>query len=224
MPSILNVLTHLITILLLLFVSISYTNAEKFEIAQVRYGGGGDWYGDQTAVSNWLKLLKQRLGMDVASQRVVVRLTDRNLYRYPFLYLVGHGNVLLSGKEVNILREYLSSGGFLFVNDDYGLDVSFRRELRKVFPKKKLKPIPNDHLIYHCFYDLKGLPKIHQHDGNPAQGYGLFHQGRLIVFYAYSSDIGDGLEDRKIHPDDPPYLRQQAAQMAVNIITYVLTH
>ncbi|MEE2910670.1 MAG: DUF4159 domain-containing protein [Candidatus Poribacteria bacterium] len=219
-----NRLTHIVVIFLLLFVLIVSPNAEKFEIAQIRYGGGGDWYGDQTAVSNWLRILKKRLGMNVSNQRVIVRLTDRGLYQYPFLYLVGHGNIQLSTAETKSLREYLNSGGFLFVNDDYGLDVSFRREIKKVFPKKQLKPIPNDHPIYHCFYDLKGLPKIHQHDGDPAQGFGLFHDGRLVVFYAYSSDIGDGLEDKKIHPDDPPHLRQQAARMAVNIITYVLTH
>ena len=121
-----NRLTHIVVIFLLVFVLIVSPNAEKFEIAQIRYGGGGDWYGDQTAVSNWLKILKKRLGMNVSNQRVVVRLTDRNLYRYPFLYLVGHGNIQLSTAEIKSLREYLSSGGFLFVNDDYGLDASFR--------------------------------------------------------------------------------------------------
>ena len=178
------ILSHLAVALLLLTVTAS---AEKFEIAQIRYGGGGDWYGDQTAVSNWLKLLRQRLSMETAEERVVLRLTDRNLFRYPFLYLVGHGNISFSSKENKALRQYLTRGGFLFVNDDYGLDQSFRREIKKVFPQQKLQPIPNDHPIYHCFYDLRGLPKIHQHNGDPARGYGLFHQGRLVVFYAYSA-------------------------------------
>ena len=215
------ILSQLVVALLLLTVTVS---AEKFEIAQIRYGGGGDWYGDQTAVSNWLKLLRQRLGMEAAEERVVLRLTDRNLFSYPFLYLVGHGNISFSSKESQALRQYLTRGGFLFVNDDYGLDQSFRREIKKVFPQQKLQPIPDDHPIYHCFYDLRGLPKTHQHDGDPAQGYGLFHQGRLVVFYAYSADIGDGLEDRKIHPEDPLHLRELAAKMALNLVAYVMTH
>ena len=215
------ILSHLAVALLLLTVTAS---AEKFEIAQIRYGGGGDWYGDQTAVSNWLKLLRQRLSMETAEERVVLRLTDRNLFSYPFLYLVGHGNISFSSKESQALRQYLTRGGFLFVNDDYGLDQSFRREIKKVFPQQKLQPIPNDHPIYHCFYDLRGLPKIHQHNGDPARGYGLFHQGRLVVFYAYSADIGDGLEDHKIHPEDPPHLRELAAKMALNLVAYVMTH
>ena len=112
----------------------------------------------------------------------------------------------------------------MFVNDDYGLDKSFRREMKRVFSDKNLEPIPNNHDIYHCFYDLPGLPKIHKHDGEPAQGFGIFHEGRMVVFYAYSADIGDGLEDQKIHPDDSPRLRELAAKMAVNISVYALTH
>ena len=115
-------------------------------------------------------------------------------------------------------------GGFMFVNDDYGLDKSFRREMKRVFPDRNLEPIPNNHDIYHCFYDLSGLPKIYEHDGEPAQGFGVFHEGRMVVFYAYSADIGDGLEDQKIHPGDSSALRELAAKMAINISVYALTH
>jgi len=208
----------------LILIGLTYGTGEKFVVAQIRYGGGGDWYGDQTAVSTWLKFLRSRVGIETARDRIIIKLTDRDLYQYPFLYLVGHGNVRFSAKEVELLRSYLMRGGFMFVNDDYGLDKSFRREMKRVFPDRSLEPIPNNHDIYHCFYDLSGLPKIHEHDGEPAQGFGVFHEGRMVVFYAYSADIGDGLEDQKIHPDDSPTLRELAAKMAINISVYALTH
>lgn len=215
--------------LLLLSVSsllfgLAYGIGDKFVIAQVHYGGGGDWYGDRTAISNWLKLLRRRTDVETANDRVTVKLTDRELYQHPMLYIVGHGNIRFSEKEIDALRHYLIHGGFLFANDDYGLDKSFRREMRRVFPNQEFQPIPNSHLIYHCFYDLPGLPKIHEHDGDPAQGFGLFHEGRMIVYYAYSSDIGDGLEDLEVHPNDTPEVRELAAKMAVNIAIYALTH
>lgn len=210
---------------LVLVIGSAQSAGEQFVIAQVQYGGGGDWYGDQTTIANWLKILRIRTDIEAAEERVIVKLTDRNLYQYPMLYIVGHGNIRLAEEEVEALRFYLTHGGFLFVNDDYGLDESFRREMRRVFPNQSLQPIPNSHLIYHCFYDFpNGLPKIHEHDGEPAQGFGLFHQGRMVVYYVYSSDIGDGLEDPQVHPNDTQQARELAAQMAVNIAVYVLTH
>ncbi len=210
---------------LVLLIGSAQSAGEQFVIAQVQYGGGGDWYGDQTTIANWLKILRIRTDIEAAEERVIVKLTDRHLYQYPMLYIVGHGNIRLAEEEVEALRFYLTHGGFLFVNDDYGLDESFRREIRRVFPNQSLQPIPNSHLIYHCFYDFpKGLPKIHEHDGEPAQGFGLFHEGRMVVYYVYSSDIGDGLEDPKVHPNDTQQVRELAAQMAVNIAVYVLTH
>ena len=165
-----------------LLIGSAQSAGEQFVIAQVQYGGGGDWYGDQTTISNWLKILRARTDIEAAEERVIVKLTDRNLYQYPMLYIVGHGNIRFTKKEVEALRFYLTHGGFLFVNDDYGLDESFRREIRRVFPDQSLQPIPNSHLIYHCFYDFpNGLPKIHEHDGEPAQGFGLFHKGRMVV-------------------------------------------
>lgn len=193
-------------------------------IAQVHYGGGGDWYGDATVIKNWLRLLRNRTDIETAKERVIVKLTDRTLYQYPMLYLVGHGNIRLTEGEVEALRSYLEGGGFLFVNDDYGLDESFRREMRRVFPEQALQPIPNTHLIYRCFYALRGLPKVHEHDGEPAQGFGLFHDGRMVVYYAYSADIGDGLEDADVHPGDTAEVRELAAKMAVNIAVYALLH
>ncbi len=193
-------------------------------IAQVHYSGGGDWYGDATVIKNWLRLLRTRTDIETAEDRVILKLTDHTLYQYPMLYLVGHGNIQLTEAEVEALRDYLMNGGFLFANDDYGLDKSFRREMQRVFPEQELQPIPSTHLIHRCFYELNGLPKIHEHDGEPAQGFGLFHDGRMVVYYAYSSDIGDGLEDADVHPEDTPQVRELAAKMAVNIAVYALTH
>ena len=217
--------TLYIVLSMALVIEPAHSAGEKFVIAQVQYGGGGDWYGDQTTISNWLKILRTRTDIEVAEERVIVKLTDRNLYQYPMLYIVGHGNIRLTQEEIEALRFYLTHGGFLFVNDDYGLDEGFRREIRRVFPNQSLQPIPDSHLIYHCFYDLpNGLPKIHEHDGKPAQGFGLFHDGRMVVYYVYSSDIGDGLEDPQVHPKDTPQVRELAAKMAVNVAVYVLTH
>ncbi len=217
---------HLIvTCCLLFWLTIGTQNAgEPFTIAQVQYSGGGDWYGDPSAIGNWLRILRERTDIETADDRVILKLTDHALYQYPMLYLVGHGNIRLTDSEIEALRRYLTQGGFLFANDDYGLDKSFRREIRRVFPEQELQPIPNSHPIYHCFYDLPGLPKIHEHDSEPAQGFGIFHDGRMVLYYAYSADIGDGLEDPRVHPDDTPQVRELAAKMAVNIAVYVLTH
>ena len=210
--------------IMLFFTAVGVRNADElFTIAQVQYSGGGDWYGDPSAIGNWLRILRERTDINTADDRVILKLTDHVLFQYPMLYLVGHGNIRLTESEVVALRKYLINGGFLFVNDDYGLDKSFRREMSRVFPDQVLQPIPNNHHIYQCFYDLAGLPKIHEHDGEPAQGFGLFHNGRMVVFYAYSADIGDGLEDARIHPDDTPEVRELASKMAVNIAVFVLT-
>ncbi len=203
--------------------AISGASGAPITIAQVQYSGGGDWYGDATVIKNWLRLLRERTDSETATERAVLKLTDPTLYQYPMLYLVGHGNIGLTESEVEALRAYLMNGGFLFANDDYGLDESFRREMQRVFPEQTLQPIPNTHLIYRCFYELDGLPKIHEHDGHPAQGFGLFHEGRMVVYYVYSADIGDGLEDAAVHPDDTPQVRELAAKMAVNIAVYALT-
>ena len=194
-----------------------------FAIGQVHYGGGGDWYSSTSSIANGLREVRVRLGMPTEDQARTVRLTDRDAYRTPLLYINGHGNMRLTEMEAQSLRRHLTGGGFLFVNDDYGLAESFRREIAKVFPDASLVALPSTHLIYHSFYDLPGLPKIHEHDGDPAQGYGIYHGGRLVVFYAWSSDIGDGLEDFSVHKD-PVRVREAAIRMAVNIVSYVLTH
>jgi len=191
-------------------------------IAQLQYGGGGDWYANPSGLPNLLRAIRERTGLPVSEQPAKVKLTDASLWTYPYLYMTGHGNVRFTGEEVEILRRYLLSGGFLHVDDNYGLDESFRREIKRVFPDKELVEIPADHPIYQSLYEFpKGLPKIHKHDGKPAQGFGIFHEGRLILFYSYESDLGNGWEDADVH-GDPPEAREAALRMGINLFLYAL--
>jgi hypothetical protein len=192
-------------------------------IARMQYGGGGDWYVGPSTLPNLLQEIRTRTGVPVASQPVTVRPTDPHLWRYPFLFMSGHGNIRFTDEELVVLRRYLTSGGFLLADDCYGMDESFRREMRRLFPDKELVEIPSDHPIYHSFYRFPdGLPKIHEHDGKPPQGFGIFHEGRLVVFYVYESDLHDGWEDPEVH-GDPPELRETAFRMGVNIFMYALS-
>ena len=197
--------------------------APEVRIARLHYEGGGDWYCDPSSLPNWLTLFQARTGIPTAETDVVVTLDSEDLYSYPFLYVSGHGRIALDEGDLAELRRYLDAGGFLYADDNYGLDASFRDMVAHLFPENDLEPIAGNHPIYHSFYELPGLPKIHQHDGEPARGYGVFRNGRLVLFYSYSSDIGDGLEDPAVH-GDPPEVREAAAKMAVNILMYALTH
>jgi hypothetical protein len=198
--------------------------AEEYgiRIARLKYSGGGDWYSDPSSIPNWLKEFEKRTGVMTQNEEKVVSLFDEDLRAYPFLYLTGHGDVRATPDELKILRDYLESGGFLYADDNYGLDKSFRTLVRQLFPEKELERLPNSHPIYHVFYDLPGLPKIHEHDGKPPEGLGVTVDGRLVLFYTYESDIGDGLEDPRVH-NDPPDKRELAVQMAVNILMYAIT-
>lgn len=158
----------------------------------------------------------------MAERPARVRPGDPDLWRYPYLYITGHGNIRFTDAEVRALRRHLTTGGFLHVDDNYGLDASFRREVRRIFPEHELVPIPASHPVYHVMYDFpEGLPKIHEHDGKPAQGFGIFHNGRLVVFYSWESDLGDGWEDADVH-GDPQELREAAFRMGVNLFLYAL--
>jgi hypothetical protein len=195
-----------------------------FTIARLKYSGGGDWYWGRSAVPNMLEFLKRNTNILVNQEEIWISVMDKELFHYPFLFLTGHGNIKFTEDEVERLNNYLTHGGFLFANDSYGLDEAFRREMKRVFPDKELLELPFDHGIYHCYYDFhNGLPKIHQHDGKPAQGFGIFHQKRLVVFYVYESDISDGWEDPQVHKD-PREKRDAALKMGVNIITWALLH
>lgn len=192
-------------------------------IARVHYDGGGDWYANPSSLPNLLYEIGRRSTIRVSPRPVQVQLTDPDLADFPYLYLTGHGNISLSEREVEGLRDHLLGGGFLHADDNYGLDASFRRELARVFPDAELTEVPLDHPVYHIRYPFpNGLPKIHEHDGQPAQGLGVFIEGRLVVFYSYQSDLGDGWEDAAVH-DDPPDLREQAIRMGVNLFLYALS-
>jgi len=195
-----------------------------FVVARLKYDGGGDWYGNPSSLPNLAQALRDRTPVPVdRTEEARVSLMDEELFNYPFLYMNGHGNVHLSEAEVERLRRYLTSGGFLFADDNYGMDPSFRREIARVFPDRKLVDVPFEHPIYHCFYEFPhGPPKIHEHDGKPPEGLGIFDGNRLVVFYTYESDIGDGIEDAGVH-NDPPEKREAAMKMAVNVVMYALT-
>lgn len=197
-------------------------DASRAHIARIRYGGGGDWYDDPSSIPNWLKEFETRTGIPTAKSEMVIELGDPGLFAHPFLYMTGHGNVKLTVEELERLREYLLGGGFLYADDCYGMDPSFRKMVKELFPEHELKLLPLDHPIYHCFYDLEGPPKIHEHDKKPPQGFGVTDGDRLMIFYTYESDIGCGLEDADVH-HDPPEKREEAARMAVNVLYYSLT-
>jgi hypothetical protein len=193
-------------------------------VARLKYGGGGDWYANPTSLPNLLMALKTRTEIDVASEPATVSPGDEALFLHPILHMTGHGRVAFTDPEAANLRRYLERGGFLWADDNYGMDRYFRAAMSKVFPEASLVELPFDHEIYHSFYRFpQGLPKIHEHDGGPPHGYGIFHEGRLVVFYSFNTDIGDGLEELEVH-NDPPEKHEAALRMGVNIVVYALTH
>ena len=199
------------------------SSAQEFTIARVQYGGGGDWYCDPSSIPNLLEYLRSNTHMSKASKEVRIKLTDSNANQFPYLYITGHGNIRFSNNEIIALRSILSNGGFLHADDNYGMDKSFRREMNRVFPEKDWVELSFDHEIFHSYYDFpNGLPKVHEHEGKPPQGLGLFNDERLIIFYTYESDLGDGWEDIDVHKD-PQYIREAALKMGINIIWLALT-
>ena len=210
-------------ILATLFVGLSILPAQAFSIARIHYGGGGDWYGNPSSLPNLLTYIQENTSIAVNPKEARVKLTDPDLYSHTFIYMTGHGNIRFSEDEVGMLHTYLLKGGFIHADDNYGMDVSFRREMKRVFPEKEWVSLPFDHEIYHAFYSFpNGLPKVHEHDGKPPQGFGLFDGERMIAFYTYESDLGDGWEDGAVH-NVPENLREPAFKMGVNIVWYALT-
>ena len=194
----------------------------EVRVARLQYDGGGDWYCDPSSLPNWLELFRERTGIPTAEREAVVTPDSEDLYLYPFLYVSGHGRIALSDPAVAELRRYLDAGGFLYADDNYGLDPSFRTLVARLYPDAELKPLGADHPVFRAWYRLPGLPKIHHHDGEPAQAFGVTKNGRLVILYTWSADIGDGLEDSHVHGDSPE-AREAAARMAVNILMYALT-
>jgi hypothetical protein len=193
-------------------------------IAKLKYGGGGDWYANKTSLPNLIKFANQQLGTNILPDEDIVEVGSPDLFNYPFVHLTGHGNIVLNSQEVANLRNYLIAGGFLHADDNYGLDKFFRREMKKVFPELDFVELPYSHPIYHQKFKFdKGLPKVHEHDGKPAQGFGLIYQGRLVCFYSYESDLGNGWEDQDVH-NNPEAIRLKALQMGANILQYAFAH
>lgn len=196
---------------------------QEFSIARVNYGGGGDWYCDPSSIPNLLSYLTKNTSIKAAHDEYRIKLTTKELRGHPYLYMTGHGNIRFTNEEIIQLREYLMGGGFLHTDDNYGLNTSFRREMKRVFPDRDFVELPHDHAVFHSYFDMpNGLPKIHEHDGKPPQLFALYNEDRIMVIYSYESDLGDGWEDEEVH-NDPPELRVAALQMGVNIIYFALT-
>lgn len=210
-----------IIITLLVLILAPLLHAQHIQIATLKYRGGGDWYSNPTALPNLVNFANEHTGTSLSRQIGTVEVGSSQLFNYPYVYMTGHGNVVFSAQEAENLRNYLLAGGFLHVDDNYGLDPYFRREITKVFPEYELVELPFSHPVYHQkFHFPNGLPKVHEHDGKPPQGFGIIHQGRLVLFYSYETDLGNGWEDQIVH-GNPGEVRLKALQMGANLLQYV---
>ncbi len=202
---------------------IGYGQDSGLKLGKLKYNGGGDWYANKTALPNLISFCNANLKTGLAPEEDVVEVGSPELFLFPYVYMTGHGNVVFSDEEAENLRKYLLAGGFLHIDDNYGMDEFVRLEMKKVFPELEFVDLPPDHPIYRQKYAFKqGIPKIHEHDGKPPQGLGLLYKGRLVCFYSFETDLGNGWEDQRIH-NDPEEKRQQALQMGANIVTYAFT-
>ncbi len=220
-----QIITYLMLGIFCSFISMSKIMAQQptLKIAKLRYGGGGDWYANKTSLPNLIKFCNQHLKMNLYPEEDIVEVGSGDIFQYPFIHMTGHGNVVFTDAEVQNLRKYLISGGFLHIDDNYGLNKFIRREMKKVFPELEFIELPFSHPIYQQKYKFpNGLPKVHEHDNLPPQGYGLIWQGRLVSFFSYECDLGNGWEDQSVH-HDPEELRQKALQMGANLVQYAFT-
>jgi hypothetical protein len=193
------------------------------QIALLKYRGGGDWYANPTSLQNLIKYCNQNLETTINPEPATVEVGSPDIFNFPFLHMTGHGNVIFSAQEAKNLRDYLMAGGFLHVDDNYGMDKYIRPQFKKVFPELDLVELPFDYPIYHQKYKFpNGVPKIHEHDGKPPQGFGIFYEGRLVIYYTYETDLGDGWEDTKVH-NNSEATREKALKMGANIIQYVFS-
>jgi hypothetical protein len=214
-----------IVILILILAGIAPAqDSGSFQIARLKFSGGGDWYNDPSAEVNLLKFVNEKTNIEVNPEYVFADISSNDIFSYPFLFITGHGNIVLSDSEVNRLRKYLELGGFLYIDDDYSLDKAVRREMKKVFPDKQFIELPFNHGIYNCLYKFNsGPPKTHEHDKNPPQGFGIFIDNRLAVYYTYESNPSDGWADARVH-NNPQNKREEALKFGANIIVWALTN
>ena len=212
-------------ILLLCILAFPFTSfsQDSYQIALLKYNGGGDWYANPTSLPNLVKFANKNLQTNISEEIATIEAGNPEIMNYPFIHMTGHGNVVFSEQEARNLRKYLLAGGFLHIDDNYGIDKFIRPQLKKIFPELDLIELPFSYPIYHQKYEFpSGLPKIHEHDGKPPQGFGLIWEGRLMVFYSYECDLGDGWEDQEVHHDSEP-TRLKALQMGSNLLSYVFT-
>ncbi|MCH8496821.1 MAG: DUF4159 domain-containing protein [Balneolales bacterium] len=213
----------LITGLLIVPDAVVAQNSDDLKLARVQYRGGGDWYNDPSSLTNLSRFANEHLPISINSRYDDVSIGSRDVNRYPFLFLTGHGNITINSAEASNMRSYLDNGGFLYIDDDYGLDPFIRPVLKEIFPDEDLVEIPFSHPIFNQAWNFpNGLPKIHEHDGKPPQAFGIFRNGRLVVLYSYESNLADGWADADVH-NVPPDLREESLQMGANILIYALT-
>lgn len=215
----------LIVFTALLLFAAAFAPADKpLKVALLKYNGGGDWYANPTSLPNLIKYCNQNLGMNLDPEPPTVEVGSQELFNYPLVHMTGHGNVVFNEQELENLRTYLTGGGFLHADDNYGMDKFIRPQLEKLFPGSKLVELPFSHPIFHQKFDFNnGLPKVHEHDGTAPQAFGLFYEGRLVVLYTFECDLGDGWEDANVHKD-PEEARQKALKMGANIVRYVFSN
>ncbi|MTI88225.1 MAG: DUF4159 domain-containing protein [Balneolaceae bacterium] len=220
----LKFITAVLVCCLLGLTEVCYAQSEgSFSIARAKYRGGGDWYNDPSSLQNLILFTKNNAPVPLSNGYKDVSLGSAEIHSYPFVYLTGHGNITVNSSEAANLRSYLDNGGFLYVDDDYGLDEYIRPVMKQVFPDEEFVELPYDHPIYDQLFEFKqGVPKIHEHDDQAPKGYGLFRNGKLVVYYTYESNLGDGWADPEIH-NDPAQVRLKALQMGANILVYALT-
>lgn len=215
-----------LTLLLLMIIGCSLTSVRAqyaYKIAKLKYNGGGDWYANKTSLPNLIKFANANLRMNIFPEEDIVEPGSPDIFSYPFIHVTGHGNIIFNDTEVQNMRRYLLSGGFLHLDDNYGLDKFIRREMKKVFPELSFIELPYNHPVYHQKFSFpNGLPKVHEHEGKSPQGFGLIYQGRLICYYSYECDLGNGWEDQSVY-NDPEAVRQQALRMGANLLQYATT-
>lgn len=222
-----NIVTVIILLFFLLASGLQSAAAQadnSFSVARIKYRGGGDWYNNPSALENLISFTQLQVPIAISPNYKDVSIGSSDLFAYPFAYLTGHGSITVNSAEISTLREYLVNGGFLYIDDDYGLDKYARDLIKKLFPDEKLIEIPFDHPLYHTVYDFNnGPPKIHEHDGKAPRGYGIFYEGRLVLYYTYESNVSDGWANPDVH-NDPEPVRQKALRMGANILVYALTN
>ena len=206
------------------YLSLNLFGQNTYQFAVLKYNGGGDWYANPTALPNLIQFCNENIGTNIKNDAAIVELENNDIFNYPFIHMTGHGNVIFSSSEAEKLRNYLLAGGFLHIDDNYGMDPFLRTEIRKVFPHNDLVEIPYNHPIFNAkFIFPNGLPKIHEHNSNPPTAFGIIINGRLVCLYTFESDIGDGWEDAEIH-NDSQEVRLKALQMGANIIQYIFSN